>query len=371
MPTSVIAAVEALADRDKQEGNMEFTDRDGHTYDNLHDTNQQIDGVAGVDIVDETTQNEQEQEHEEEMTEIPGVPETTTEDVEFPIAEPDIEIPGVEPLDNPEIPGVEPIGNSEIPGVPIGNPEIPGVDAEEIPGVDNKVIEPDNMEMNLEAPEMEEAPEEITTTEVITGHPPVQSGEDGDNEHDSSGPPPPLSPRSDYTSDSDDEDDEPDEEIPDDEVYHPDTMAPSVQSTYGLRPKRARDYIHLHANVVHHAMTQYSLNKGLRKFREKGEKTVEKELGQLHMKETFSPVQVKDLSPVQKKGALESLVFLKEKRDGSIKGRACADGRKQREGSNNSDAISPTVALESVIITATVDAFERREVAIVDVPGVF
>jgi hypothetical protein len=161
---------------------------------------------------------------------------------------------------------------------------------------------------------MGEAPEETTTPEVLTGPPPLQSGEDGDNEHESNGPPPPLSPRSDYTSDSGDEDDEPEEEIPDDEVYHPDTMSPSVQSTYGLRPKRARDYIHLHANIVHHAMNQYSLNRGLRKFREKGEKAVEKELGQLHMKETFSPVQVKYLSPVQKKGALESLMFLKEKR---------------------------------------------------------
>jgi hypothetical protein len=64
-------------------------------------------------------------------------------------------------------------------------------------------------------------------------------------------------------------------------------------------------------------------------------------------------------------------VFLKEKRDGSIKGRACANGRKQREGSTKSDATSPTVALESVLITATIDAFEKREVAIVDVPGAY
>jgi hypothetical protein len=64
-------------------------------------------------------------------------------------------------------------------------------------------------------------------------------------------------------------------------------------------------------------------------------------------------------------------MFLKEKRDGSIKGRACADGRKQREGSTKSDATSPTVALESVLITATIDAHEGREVAIVDVPGAY
>jgi hypothetical protein len=64
-------------------------------------------------------------------------------------------------------------------------------------------------------------------------------------------------------------------------VYHPDTMTPSMQSTYGLRPRLARDYIHMHANIVHHAMTQYSLNKGLRKFQKEGEKAVEKELEQL------------------------------------------------------------------------------------------
>jgi hypothetical protein len=64
-------------------------------------------------------------------------------------------------------------------------------------------------------------------------------------------------------------------------------------------------------------------------------------------------------------------VLTKEKRDGSIKGRSFADGRKQREGPTKSDATSPTVALESVLITATIDAHEGREVAIVDVPGAY
>jgi hypothetical protein len=64
MPTSVITAVEALADRDKQEISTEFMDRDGNTYDNLDDTNQPIYGVAGVDTADETAQDEQEQEQE-------------------------------------------------------------------------------------------------------------------------------------------------------------------------------------------------------------------------------------------------------------------------------------------------------------------
>jgi hypothetical protein len=229
MPSSVIEAVEELADRDKQEGTLEFTDRDGNTYDDLYDTNQPTDGAAGVDIVEEPTQDEQE--HEEE---------TINEDVEFPTAELDTEITGVAPLENPrienpEIPGVE--LNSEIPGV--GTAETPGVGTEETPGVHNEEIEefepgneetePEHTDMNLEAPEMEEAPEE-----PITVPPPIQSGEDGEHEYENSGPPPPLSPRSEHSdsdSDDEDEDDEPDEEIPDDEVYHPDTMTPPVQST--------------------------------------------------------------------------------------------------------------------------------------------
>jgi hypothetical protein len=48
------------------------------------------------------------------------------------------------------------------------------------------------------------------------------------------------------------------------------------------------------------------------------------------------------LSTAQKSGAIESLMFLKEKIDGSIKG---------RETVMPGDAASPTVSLESVLVT--------------------
>jgi hypothetical protein len=69
------------------------------------------------------------------------------------------------------------------------------------------------------------------------------------------------------TSDSDD--DEIHGEIADEDVYHPDTMTSSVQRTYGLKPRKPRDYSHRHAMVVHNAMTQYSVKSGLRNFKEK------------------------------------------------------------------------------------------------------
>jgi hypothetical protein len=60
-------------------------------------------------------------------------------------------------------------------------------------------------------------------------------------------------------------------EIPDNKVYHPDTMTPLVQSIYGLRPRLGREYSHRHAFIVHHVMTQYLLKQGLKKLKEKGE----------------------------------------------------------------------------------------------------
>ena len=62
-------------------------------------------------------------------------------------------------------------------------------------------------------------------------------------------------------------------------------------------------------------------------------------------------------------------MFLKEKRGGNFKGRACADGQKQREGSQKKDAIYPVVELELVFITSAIGAHESRDVDVVDIPG--
>jgi hypothetical protein len=220
----------------------------------------------------------------------------------------------------------------EIPGV--GEDETPGVGEDEIPGVD---------EGNDESP------------------PRVNADDTNDGDY---GVPGLIA--SDDPNSSDDEDDD---NIPIPQVYHPDTWTPSHQLVHGLWPRKERACSHLHANIVHHAITQYSLKKGFKKFPKKAKAAVTKELLQLHMKDTFAPINGAELTDEQKKAVLEYLMFLKEKRD--IRGRACADGRKQREGSTKSDATSPTVSLEAVLLTATIDAFEGRDVTIVDVPGAF
>ena len=48
-----------------------------------------------------------------------------------------------------------------------------------------------------------------------------------------------------------------------------------------------------------------------------------------------------------------------------------ARGNKQRNHVKKTDATSPTAALESILLTATIDAKEGRDVAIVDILNAF
>ena len=60
-----------------------------------------------------------------------------------------------------------------------------------------------------------------------------------------------------------------------------------------------------------------------------------------------------------------------EKRDGMLKARQCADGRKQKESMVIEESASPTMTAEAIFITSIIDAKENRQVAVVDFPGAF
>eukprot|EP00957_Ditylum_brightwellii_P057835 4385981-Ditylum_brightwellii.AAC.1 len=49
----------------------------------------------------------------------------------------------------------------------------------------------------------------------------------------------------------------------------------------------------------------------------------------------------------------------------------CADGSKQRTDFAKGEATSPTVTTDAVIVTSAIDAFENRDVAVIDLPGAF
>ena len=142
----------------------------------------------------------------------------------------------------------------------------------------------------------------------------------------------------------------------------------SRQAPGVLCPKEQHtDHEDLEATV----MTQLNMKQGIKTFGRAGVDAVQSELKQLHDREVMQPIHADELSHEQKKASLQYLMFLKQKRCGKIKGRGCADGRKQRATTKKEDASSPTVSIESVMLSCTIDAMEGRDVATVDIPGAF
>ncbi len=94
-----------------------------------------------------------------------------------------------------------------------------------------------------------------------------------------------------------------------------------------------------------------------------------KELDQFNKYKGFELKHANDLSEEDRKKALSSLIFLKEKKSGAIKARSCAKGSVQREHVAKEEAAAPTVGLDSVFITSTIDAKESRKLVTINIPG--
>ena len=72
-----------------------------------------------------------------------------------------------------------------------------------------------------------------------------------------------------------------------------------------------------------YVMAQYNLTPGLCKFGERGVTATVDELTQLHIMDTWMAMDPSKISQEEQMKAFSSLLFLKEKQTGKIKGRAC------------------------------------------------
>jgi len=115
----------------------------------------------------------------------------------------------------------------------------------------------------------------------------------------------------------------------------------------------------------------YSLKAGLKKFGDKGSEAATKEMKQLHDRKVFKPIMSSELTSQERRRAMESLIFLTEKRDGRIKARTCANGSTQRDYIPREDAASPTASTDSVLITGVIEAKQRRDIMTLDIPNAF
>ena len=91
----------------------------------------------------------------------------------------------------------------------------------------------------------------------------------------------------------------------------------------------------------------------------------------MHERVSFEPVGETALFHAERKRAIESLIFLAEKKGGSAKGRTAENSSTQRSHMHEDNASSPTVAAESILLTSAHEAKEERDMMTFDVLNTF
>jgi hypothetical protein len=124
-------------------------------------------------------------------------------------------------------------------------------------------------------------------------------------------------------------------------------------------------------DVVVIILTQLSMKVDLKEWGEDAKKAVFDEMKRLRFQKTSGPKHWNKLTKEQKAWALEAHLFLKQKLDGMIKGRAVIGGNKQQDYFWKEDASSPTATMESVLLTDVIAAEECCDVAVVGIPNAF
>ncbi|KAG7372416.1 reverse transcriptase RNA-dependent DNA polymerase [Nitzschia inconspicua] len=124
-------------------------------------------------------------------------------------------------------------------------------------------------------------------------------------------------------------------------------------------------------HIVGYMMTQMTATAGIKKHGQAAVDALFREFAQLDDKTVFEVLDSRTLTREQRRAALRAVNLIKEKRDGSIKGRSCADGRPQKALYSKEATASPTISIDALLVSLMIDAKEQRDVAMADVEGAF
>jgi hypothetical protein len=132
------------------------------------------------------------------------------------------------------------------------------------------------------------------------------------------------------------------------------------------------DESYQHNQLVAFAFMQpLSVKAALKQWGSEADVAGQKEASQLHWRDTFIPKLWSELSEDQKSKILEIHMFIVKKRLGKTKEQLFGGGNKQHDYLTKEESSSPTAATESVLLTSIVNAAERRDVAIINIPNAF
>ena len=118
----------------------------------------------------------------------------------------------------------------------------------------------------------------------------------------------------------------------------------------GLRTlQRAVKIVHTfpneaHQDIIGYFFTQMSGIKGIKKHGAVAIKAITDMFSQLDSKGVFEPIKRDELTDLQWKNALRTIILIKEKRKGKLKGHTVADGRPQRQLYTKEQTMLPTIS---------------------------
>ncbi len=124
-------------------------------------------------------------------------------------------------------------------------------------------------------------------------------------------------------------------------------------------------------SVAFSFMQQLLVKSALREWGDDARVAGEKEVNQLHWRETFIPRQISQLTAEQQAKILQSHMFIRQKWTGETKARMVAGGNTQRGHVTKEELSSPIVSTKAVLLTLIVDARKGRDVTVVDILNAF
>ena len=148
------------------------------------------------------------------------------------------------------------------------------------------------------------------------------------------------------------------------------------RSKDGHKSEMTETYLQCALKVMF-SFTQMPAKRGIQKFGMRAIAAMMKELRQLSVgavpgKPVVIPIDPNTLTKKDLEEALDAVNLIKEKGNGDLKGRTCANGSKQRRFVKEGDNFaSPTVSVEALFTTLIIAAHEEREIISFDVPGAF
>ena len=115
----------------------------------------------------------------------------------------------------------------------------------------------------------------------------------------------------------------------------------------------------------------YSLKAGINKFAAQAKASAHKDMKQLHDRSSYWPVHKCSLNKSERQRAIQSLLFLTEKRDKTIKSQHCANRSTECTYMECDEIKSPTMSTQGTLLTAVIKAQEGQDIATYNILNAF